>query len=156
MDPLSVTASIVGLLGAAGKVAGVLGPLLSTWTDAPRLIRPIQSEVVAAKITLLALQRLLGDLSNISTSRATLIGVDDLITVFMDGVLVFSDLESLVLSLGPGNGGNGDMSLRARVKWVQKESDFAAVLTRLQGFKGSMSLILNILQWYLLRHLYES
>lgn len=45
MDPLSVTASIVGILGAAGKVAELLRFIISTAKDAPQVVAALACEI---------------------------------------------------------------------------------------------------------------
>ncbi|KAI8232623.1 hypothetical protein K4K53_005037 [Colletotrichum sp. SAR 10_77] len=76
-------------------------------------------------------------------SRTLFVPIDDLITVFTNGVLIFNELEESVLKITQSGGDR----LMARMQWVRKEGDFSALIIRLQAFKDTTLLLLNILQW---------
>ncbi|KAI0019151.1 hypothetical protein F4780DRAFT_459836 [Xylariomycetidae sp. FL0641] len=145
-DPLSVAASILGILAAAGKVVEILSPIVSAVKDAPMLPRLIYSEVVSSRIILSALHDLVPLLAAKHRKRASLIQVDQIIAILSDGVLVFSELEALSPSLPvPGT----LITLPNRLQWARKENTLSSILTRLENFKSSISLVLNIIQWCL-------
>ncbi|KAL2883097.1 hypothetical protein SGCOL_001284 [Colletotrichum sp. CLE4] len=141
-DPLSIASSIVGILAAAGKVIEILGPYMSAVKDTPKIAVSVHTEVISSRIILSSLHGLLENLGVASRSRTSLVPIDDLITVFTNGVLIFSELER---SVSPMNlaGING---IKLRMQWVRKEGDFVAMLDRLKGFKNTTLLLLNILQ----------
>ena len=141
MDPLSVTASIVGILAAAGKVVEILGPVISILKEAQPSTRAICSEINNSIIILSALQKLFDDPDLIPRKRKDLIQLDQLIAAFTDGVFLYSELEALALQLGTATD-----TLRSRIQWARKEKDFASLLSRMQYFKSSITAILNILQ----------
>jgi hypothetical protein len=143
MDPLSVTASIIGILAAAAKVIEIIGPIPSTLRGAPAKQRAVSNEVKSCMNILSALQNLLLNIDSLPGQRRELIHLDHIITTFTDGVLLFSELESLVgrLSNVVAN------SSSRRIWWIFHDRDFDEPLHRLQWFKGSMTLLLNILQW---------
>lgn len=146
-DPLSVAASIAGLLSAAASVSKVLGPYISAARDTPQIAHHVNAEVQAASIILSALQSLAQNMASVSPQRAALVQVDQVVTVLTDGVFVFSDLESSVGTLPlPDSSSITRLALRSRFQWVRKEAEFTTLLTRLQSFKSSISLILSILQ----------
>ncbi|KAI8297691.1 modin [Colletotrichum sp. SAR11_240] len=95
-DPLSIASSIVGILAAAGKITDILGPYISAVRETPRIAVSVHSEVVGSRIILSALHGLLQTLSAASRSRTLLVPIDDLIAVFTNGVLIFSELESSI------------------------------------------------------------
>lgn len=146
MDPLSVAGAMVGILVAAGKVAGIVHHIVSSAKDAPKVATSIYSEVKTVRTILSSLQRLLPNLESAPPDRPALIHLDQLIATFMDGVLIFSELEAL---LGP-------LELPAGVKFQRKghlhlasrKKDILDLLGRLQRYNISISLMLNILQWY--------
>ncbi|KAK1749688.1 hypothetical protein QBC47DRAFT_333265 [Echria macrotheca] len=149
MDPLSVVASIAGILSAAGAVTKVLAPYLAAARETPKLAVRVNSEVQSVTIILSSLQRFAQNLASVPLQRAALVQVDHVVAVLTDGVFIFSDLEDVVGSLSPG----GEFSvritrlaLRSRLQWARKESEITSLLARLQAFKSSASLILNILQ----------
>lgn len=137
-DPLSIASAIVGILAAAGKIIEVLGPYVSAAKDVPEIATMVHSEVVNSRIMLSALKSLLSNLSSASRTRKLLISIDDLIAVVTNGVLLFSALEGSVAS-------NDDW--KSRLHWARKEGHFSAILAKLQAFKSTTVLLLNILQW---------
>jgi cell division control protein 24 len=152
MDPLSVSASIAGLLSAAGTISKVLGPYIAAAQDVPKIAAQVSAEVHEATIILSALDKLAQNMASVSVQRAALVSIDQVVAVLTDGVLVFSDLEASVGRLPPGTSSVTRMDIWSRLQWARKELEFIALLSRLQGFKSSTSLILNILQrhvpWY--------
>jgi hypothetical protein len=142
-DPLSVVASIIGIIAAAGKVAETLGPFISTVKDATKSATTIHTEVNNCKIILSALQVLLEDLGSAPRKRRGLIQVSQLVTTLTDGALIFSELEPLVLQLGTST-----EKWSTRIQWARKKDALEVLSTRLQLFKSSINVMLNILQWY--------
>uniref|UniRef100_A0A0B7KN66 Cdc24/Scd1 N-terminal domain-containing protein n=1 Tax=Bionectria ochroleuca TaxID=29856 RepID=A0A0B7KN66_BIOOC len=143
MDPLSVAASIAGLATAAGEVAKILKPYVSAASETvPPIALQVYAEVESTRTILSAVQRLINNLS--LAKNTSLIQVDDVVAVLTDGVLVYSDLEEAIGELRielPAD----SIPLRSRLLWAHKESKVKSLLTRLQGFKSSTSLILNLL-----------
>ncbi|KAM7215680.1 hypothetical protein V8F06_008971 [Rhypophila decipiens] len=149
MDPLSVAASIAGLLSAAGAVTKALSPYVAAARETPKVATQVHSEMQSITIILSTLQVLAQALGSIPVQRAALIQVDHIVAVLTDGVLIFSDLEDVVKSLDSlGNLSVNiiRLSVWSRLQWARKESEINSLLARLQGFKSSASLILNILQ----------
>ncbi|ORY05929.1 P-loop containing nucleoside triphosphate hydrolase protein [Clohesyomyces aquaticus] len=140
-DPLSVAASIIGILAAAGKVAETLGPIVSTMKDADKCAAAVYAEVNTSRIILSALQTLLNDLSASPHHRRQLIQVDQLISALIDGAFIFSELEPLVLRLGTST-----EKWTTRMQWARKKDSLDSFVVRLQCFKASISVMLNILQ----------
>ncbi|KAH7350277.1 hypothetical protein BKA66DRAFT_476671 [Pyrenochaeta sp. MPI-SDFR-AT-0127] len=138
---LEVAAAIVGILAAAGKVAETLGPVVLALRQTTKSVGAVLSEVNNAKIILVALQAFLDDLNAAPRRRRQLIQIDQLITALTDGVLLFSELESLVTRLD-----NPDFALPKRLQWVWNDKEFTSLISRLQNFKNSIILMLNILQ----------
>jgi hypothetical protein len=142
-DPLSVAASIIGIIAAAGKVAETLGPFISTVKDTTKIAATIFAEVNSSKIVLSALQVLLDDIDSAPRKRRELIPVSQLVITLTDGAFIFSELESLVLQLS-----NSTEKWSTRIQWARKKDTLVVFATRLQLFKSSISVMLNILQWY--------
>lgn len=146
MDPLSVSASIAGLLSAAGTISKVLGPYIAAAQDVPKIAAQVSAEVHEATIVLSALDKLARNMTSVSVQRAALVSIDQVVAVLTNGVLVFSDLEASVGRLPLGESSFMRMGIWSRLQWARKEAEFTVLLSRLQGFKSSASLILNILQ----------
>ncbi|CAG9982043.1 unnamed protein product [Clonostachys byssicola] len=143
MDPLSVAASIAGLTTAAGEVAKILKPYISAVSETvPQIALQVYAEVESTQTILSAVQRLINNLS--LAKNTSLIQVDDVVAILTDGVLVYSDLEEAVGELRTELPADS-IPLWSRLIWAHKESKMLSLLTRVQGFKSSTSLILNLL-----------
>lgn len=138
MDPLSVTASIVGLLGATAKVSSLVKAVKS----APSLMLDVLSEVSDIRMSLYQLQTLFGSETTFG-SRASLLMVEDIIVVFTKAVMTFSELENVMEQF------EKDESLRviSRMKLALKEPIISKLLLRLQSSRASLSLMLSTLTW---------
>jgi len=147
MDPLSVTASIVGILAAAGKLSELLRSIISTAKDAPQVVAALVCEINEVQAALSSLQTLLTDLSSAPPRRAALIQLDQLIVTLTESVLTFSELETIITPLAVSKGQK--FPLRTRLKWTRIEDNCLKMVERLQRHKASISLMLNILQWYI-------
>lgn len=147
MDPLSVAGSIIGILAAAGKVVEIVEPYVTSTKDAPKIAVSVHSEVNRVRTVLSSLHDILSNLSNssISPTRAAFVQIDPLIVTFTDGVLIFSELESIVAPLMPPSPNQG-LPLMQRFQWAAKKNTIANILDRLQRFLVSLSAILNIFQ----------
>ena len=144
-DPLSVAASVAGLLTAAAAICKVLAPYASAVRDTPQIALQVRAEIEEASIFLGTLQGLASNLVTLPTQRTLLIQVDHVMAILTNGVLVFSDLEACVGDL-PTPDVSSTSPFRRRLQWTRKESDLKPILSRLQGFKASVSMILGILQ----------
>jgi hypothetical protein len=143
MMALETAASIIGILAAAGKIAETLGPIVSAFPDVTKHTASVLSEVNNSRIILAALQRYLDDLSMSPRLRRELIQVEQLVATLTDGVLLFSELEELVFRLTGATTVN-------RMRWAMNDDKFAGLITRMQCFKSSITVMLNILQWFVL------
>lgn len=76
--------------------------------------------------------------------RKSLIMIEQIVVVFTDCVSVFSELEQTLESIHTGE----HMRVLDRLKWSSKESAISRLLFRLQSSKTSMTLMLNILTWW--------
>lgn len=144
-DPLSVAASVAGLLTAAAAICKVLAPYAAAARDTPQIALQVRAETEEASIALASLQGLASNLATLPTQRTLLIQVDHLVAILTNGVLVFSDLETCVADLPPLDPSTTPTLLR-RLQWTKKETDLKPIVARLQGFKASVSMILGILQ----------
>jgi hypothetical protein len=99
MDPLSVMASVVGLLTAAGTVVSLISSIKSSIDDAPRNLNRILSEVKEVENSLSAVHRFLLGLGMTRRQRLAMIQFDQLLATLTESVLTFSELEALVTPL---------------------------------------------------------
>jgi hypothetical protein len=90
MDPLSIIASITGILTAAANISSILGRV----RDAPESISDVLTEVNHIKIVITALQKFLDKTHRFAPQRAALIQLDDIVIILTQTVLVFSELPA--------------------------------------------------------------
>ncbi|WAO95582.1 Hypothetical protein NCS54_01321100 [Fusarium falciforme] len=136
-DPLSIAASVVGLVAAAGKVYGVLSNFVSTAADAPSSAASVLETVEQMKLTLSSVQSLIDSIESLDPSRKALIQLDHLSIVITHSVLTISELESIVC---PKDG------LMHRLRWAWSEKRVMGLLPRLESQKSSLSLMVAVLQ----------
>jgi signal transduction histidine kinase len=143
MDPLSILASVTGLLMAAGTVASTLSRIRSSVSNARQSIDQVVSEVDDLRTSLSAMSMFLIGLDSVPRRRVALIQVDQLVATLTEAVLTFSELEALVSPFAT----KSDISMTERMKWAWKEDKVLPILQRLQRHKSSFSMMLNIVQW---------
>lgn len=142
MDPLSVTASVVGLLTAAGKVYTLLEGIAAI-KQCPTTIHEARTEVKHAELALCSMQRYLEHLDRINPQRSALIQIDDLRVTLADAMLAFSNFESLLQLL------SGLARIHVAITWVRYSKLIEEHLAKVQRYKTSLTLMLSILQWYI-------
>ncbi|KAL8799574.1 MAG: hypothetical protein Q9182_005785 [Xanthomendoza sp. 2 TL-2023] len=145
MDPISVSASILGLLGASAKVSEVLTSFVKGMKDAPRLAQRTLTEVEDLKLCFHQLQdwvNLEGSKTKTRT-RAAMIMVDQLVVILTHSILTFSELENAVAGLKP----RSSFMMNSRFKWMAKEHTISLLLQRLQTSKASLNLLMTTLTW---------
>ncbi|KAI0862365.1 Pleckstrin homology domain-containing protein [Xylaria cubensis] len=166
MDPLSVTASVAGLLTAAHEVAKLLGPYVSASRETPSIVAHVRDETESTRTVLIGLQTLVRELSGRFSRGGALVGVDQVVAILTSGVLLFAELEGAVQGLVaacPSPLAEGESTERisgilglsptqhrlplwARMKWASQEESLRPLLARLQGFKVSVTVVLTLLQ----------
>ena len=148
MDPLSVAASVVGLLGAAGKITSVLHGFVTKIKDAPSLARTVVIEVADITAALGQLQAYVLGTASANPARSNLILLEQVLVTLSGCVATYSELEAAVDSLNISI----DMGIFDRAVWTLKEPGLVAIVQRLQNHKSSLTLMLTILQWYVILH----
>ena len=143
MDPLSVSASIIGVLGAAAKVSSVLVTFVEKTKNAPDSVQELISEVNSLSAILTHLKVFLLGGANAARSRASLILVDQVFAALSECVVTFSKLEEVLGTFQ----NEAEWKVFNRVKWALEESSTFRILRRLRSNKMSLMLMLTILQW---------
>lgn len=143
MDPLSVSASIIGITTAAVQISRLLKTFIDGANGASTSARGVLMEVTGIYVCLHQLQGFLIGNEEAAKSRRSLIMIEQVIVVFTDCVSIFSELEQTLESLKTGE----HMRFIDRVKWASKESAISKLLSRLQASKTSLNFMLTILTW---------
>ena len=138
MDPLSVTASVFGLVAAAGKAYALL-ETISSIQNAPTTIQDVQRETRHTEIALRSLYRFLQRIDPAS-ERLEMIQVDELRVVLADAMLLFSSFESMLELLARLG------RLRVAISWTKYSKQLDDHLGKLERYKSSLVFMLSILQ----------
>lgn len=117
---------------------------MSAYNNAPKHALTIYTEINHTRTILSGLEELLNNLQISSRRRKELIQVDHVLAALFDGVLLFSELESLVIRLGEVN---VKRTVYIRAQWARHEEDLSRYVSRLVSFKVCMGLMLSILRW---------
>lgn len=149
MDPLSVAASIVGLLAAAGKVSSILAKVKSSVSEAPQLLEQLLSQINDLQISFSAVDRFIATISSASRRRMSMIQVEELVATLTESVLTFSELEALIAPLTV----HSETSMMDLLKLAWKEDVVSSIMLRLDRHKSSLALMLTIVQWFVSKHL---
>lgn len=142
-DPISLAAGVVGILTAAAQISSLLIDFTRSSKDAPQTARAVLTEVDDISSTLSHLQSFLLGNEYSDRSRTQLLQVDQVVTIISGCVLTFSELEKLLDGLKAEG-----MGILDRVHWARKEKAISNLVQRLQNHKGSLSLILHVLNGY--------
>ncbi|KAN0117584.1 hypothetical protein V8E51_003561 [Hyaloscypha variabilis] len=141
MDPLSVTASIVGLILSVAQVTSGVSIIQCVLSDAAR-IDQLLSQITEIETCLSTIQKFLDNIRLASRERMVFIKVEHLVATLTQAVLTFSELEALVKKTvaGPRN------ALILRINWTRRQNRLANIMLRLESHKSALSLMLSIVQ----------
>lgn len=140
MDPLSVAASVVGLLMAGGKIATLLQRLINK----PSIAQTVGVEIDHFVVVLTRLRPFVLGASSADQSRTSMIEVQQIQIILTGCVLTVSELQAAVERLSQPTGGVG---IRSRVRWALAEPTITDLVQRLRDHKCSLTLVLTVLTW---------
>lgn len=143
MDPLSVSASVVGLLAAGCKISSALFVVVNSTREAPKSAQSLLWEIADISAALGSLQSFVTGHAQASAERGGLILLEHVLTTLTGCVTTYSDLQFIVDGLKIDE----HMGLVDRAKWMMQESSIGVLVGRLQNHKASLTLMLGILQW---------
>lgn len=144
MDPLSVAASVVGVLGAAAKVSELLTTFIRGTKVAPALANGVLHEVSDISACLTQLQAFLLGTQVGTRSRTALIMVEQVVVTLTSCVMTFSELEEALEPLKV----RSLEKIGSRIAWMWKEPTLGKLCLRLNSCKQSLNLMLTTLTWY--------
>jgi hypothetical protein len=145
MDSINIMTSLMGLLGSAGQIVALLLVVKKSLSQAPRFMDQVFSQVRELEYLLSAVQSFLLGISSAPRRRISMIRLDQLLATLSEAVLTFSELEALVESIAKDK---GRLPIMSRLMSLWKEEDVTSIMLRLERHKSSLSLMLNIAQWY--------
>jgi hypothetical protein len=144
-DPLSIAASVVGLVTVAGKISAAITSFVLGVADVPESARAALAAVDTMRLTLASVRQLMTKLSQMPRERKEMIHVTHLVVLFREAILSLSELEAIIC---PASASVGETTWTwDAVKWFLQEKRITAAVQRLESHRASLSAMLNILQW---------
>lgn len=143
MDPLSLTATLVGLIAAAQQGYSLLTSFVGGVKSAPDSARSTLREVSDIYLCLKQLKDFLMEGRVAPRSQMCSIMVEQVVVVLTNLALLFSELQEVIDDLGSEQ----PVRIIDRIKWLSKEGDISKLLLRLQASKASLTLMVTTLTW---------
>ncbi|KAI2640770.1 P-loop containing nucleoside triphosphate hydrolase protein [Hypomontagnella submonticulosa] len=142
-DPLSIAASVAGLIALSGSIYSALSAHVSRAnSNTPQSAYTLLLTVLEMRSALISVSSLVTSFLSVPPERRALVQLDHLIVCLTQSVLTFSDLEAFV-----GTWPEDIQSSRwKRWRWTFQGDKFAILNTKIQDHKLSLNLVLNILQ----------
>ena len=140
MDPLSVIASVTGILAVAAKITTAVTESIQSVGDVPASTRSVLAEVSDLSFCLSQLTPFLRGTRTAERIRRDGISVEQVVAISTSLVMSISELESLLDSFKL----DLPMSAFARIQWVRNEERINGILNRIRASRDSLNLILTI------------
>ena len=153
-DPLSITASIAGLIAITAQIAGKAGELWNFGKDvkdAPESVRQIQEEMDEMTRIFCQVRLLIGGTTRVTPSGLAMVSIHQLSATLSGCVLLCTKLDLKLDEVSGLRGAGGQKNktglMREKIKWtLWTEAAAAEILHDLQRHKLSLSLMLSIIQ----------
>lgn len=141
-DPLSIAASIAGLLAFTTKLTLTVSSAIGTTRNAPEQLLTLQRQLTALTAALASLNALL------ETSSRAFTPIQQL-AVVLDGCSdILIKLDSITTKLGRERAQGGIVRLMNQAKWVLAVKDAEALLRSLEIYILAINITLNMVNWY--------
>ena len=150
-DPLSVAASVVGLITAAVQISKTITNLVERSRKAPKECSDARLEVDNIRAILTQLQLFVLGANKAARSRTSLILIEQIVTILAACVTTFSDLDEFVDTLDSDE----KLGLLDKLRWASKAKSLSDIIAKLQMHKTSLTLMLTILTWYVVCSTYN-
>lgn len=160
-DPLSVAASITGLIGITVKIAQVAKQLYDSAKDAPNSVLRLKDEMDNLNMIFCEVQALTESVSRrrhrAKKSRLSMVPLHHLLTILTGCMLYYSSLDERLRKVAGIAAGNTQPTsslssasrVVAQIKWsVWTEAEVAVIFENLERHKTSLIMMLTILNWY--------
>lgn len=150
MDPLSVlsvASSVAGLLTAAKEISSAISKIKASHKNGGREILEIKRTVDNLRTVFTQLQLLLLQQAAIDPDRASMLLVEEIVSTLTACVMTFSDLHGCINGLK----GEDSLGLVNSIRWAARSSELKGCLQNLESHKTSLTLMLTILTWYVIR-----
>ena len=154
-DPLSISASVAGLITISAQIVGLARELFDRVKDAPETMVRVREEIESMQPMFCQVQLLLNCATRPNYGNLTMIPVHNLMTTLTGCVIVYSKLEKKVNEVCGFNDPTTASAvwrkagvIADRVKWgLWGHEEVLYIIEDLQRQKLSLNLILNIITW---------
>jgi len=140
-DPLSIASGIAGLISLSATTYSGLSAFLAKAKNAPKAVHAILLEISEMGLVLNSVSDLITAFDHIPKSRKKMIQVEHLVVVLTQTFDTFVDLRTLLTRFN-----SIPDKPWMRIQWARIQSKADELVQQLRAQKGSMSLVLNILQ----------
>ena len=140
MDPLSIVASITGILAVSAKLTNILTDFVKKERNAPESMSSVIQEVSELTICLVQLQPFVRGTKPPSRSQSAAISVEQVIVVVTSCVINLSKIEELLDSFRIDQ----VFSTFDRIRWIRREPELTELVARIRASRSSLNLMLNI------------
>ena len=155
-DPLSIAASVAGLITISAQIVGMAKDLFDKVKDAPETMMRVREEVEGMEPIFCQVQLLLnGSGSGLNRGNLTMISVHNLMATLTGCVIVYSRLEKKVNEVCGFNDPTTASAawkkvgvIADRVKWgLWRQEEVMVIIEDLQRQKRTLNLILTVITW---------
>ena len=143
MDPLSVTASITGIIVVATKLCDGITTLIKKERNAPPSMSALRHEVSDLSVCLVQIQPFIQNDQSTPRSRRAAITVELVIVITTSCVVNLAKLEEILDSFRIDQ----PLATFDRMRWIKREPEINELMARVQASKVSLILILIIFKW---------
>jgi len=150
-DPLSIAASVAGLITISAQIVGMTKELFDKVKDAPETMMKVREEVESMQPIFCQVHLLLnGSGSGLNRGNLTMISIHNLMATLTGCVIVYSKLEKKVNEVCGFNDLTASWRragvIADRVKWgLWRHEEVLVIIEDLQRQKLSLNLMLTIL-----------
>jgi hypothetical protein len=137
---LTIGDALTGILASSARVTS----LVSTFSNPSPTLREVQGELIGLGTILSSLQSFINDSSSAIPGRAGLIELENIVTVMTQLVLLYSEFEALI----DYNDREKPRQWSLAFSRLGKGAAASRLLNNLQRHKSTLSIILQILQWF--------
>ncbi|KAM0347433.1 hypothetical protein ACHAPU_004954 [Fusarium lateritium] len=144
MDPLSIASGVAGLLSVSAAVIKILDTIKTSIENCPRTVMWAHAEAREINWAIKRLKDMIDDPDSASKTARMSVGIHDATVTISELV---TTCDGLVNTLKPFDTDDSkSLSRWDKLKWIRVQDDVVKYIRQLQVHKGSMTLILNILQ----------
>ncbi|KAF9772576.1 hypothetical protein IL306_009705 [Fusarium sp. DS 682] len=144
MDPLSIASGVAGLLTVSAAVIKTFDTVKTSIENCPRTVYWAHAETKEINWAIKRLKSLIDDPDSVPKTARMSVGIHDATVTISE---LIKTCDHLITTLKPLNDeGKVVLSKWDRVKWLRVQDDVVKYIRQLQAHKGSVTLILNILQ----------